>query len=257
MVKLAANLSLLFTEHAFLDRFEAAANAGFKAVEFLFPYDYPPALIQERLERFGLQQALFNAPPGDWDGGERGLACIPGREEEFAAGITEALRYAHILGNRRIHVMAGIAPATASPAQARACYIRNLRAAAQAANAEGISLMIEAINNVDMPGYFINYQEDAAELIDAIGEPNLRVQFDCYHCQMMQGDIVATFHRLQPYIDHVQIAGVPGRHEPDSGELNYAFILAEIDKSGYNGFVGCEYQPKTTTLAGLGWKDRL
>lgn len=254
MPNLAANLSMLFAEHEFLDRFEAAADAGFTAVEYLFPYDFSPAEIKAKLDQYGLTQALFNAPPGNWDAGERGIACIPGREAEFAEGINRALEYAAVLGNQRIHVMAGLKPENVTYEEARACYISNLKQAACAAQSAGLTILVEPINNVDMPGFFINFQEEGAELISEINEPNVRLQFDCYHCQMMQGDVVATFRKLLPVIDHIQIAGVPGRHEPDIGELNYAYIIGEIDQAGYSGFIGCEYKPRATTAEGLGWK---
>ncbi len=248
---------MLFGEYDFLDRFEQAANAGFKAVEYLFPYDYSPEEIKSRLDQFGLKQALFNAPPGDWDAGERGIACIPGREAEFAEGIKRALGYAEVLGNTRIHIMAGLTPSEVPYEKARDCYVKNLRRAARAAQGQGVRILLEPINTVDIPGYFVNFQEDGAKLIDEIDEPNVRLQFDCYHCQMMQGDVVATFRKLQSYVDHIQIAGVPGRHEPDVGELNYGYILNEIDKAGYSGFVGCEYKPQAETAVGLAWIDRL
>ena len=253
MLKLAANLSMLFTEHPFLDRFEAAATAGFRAVEYLFPYDYPATELKARLERFNLHQALFNAPPGNWETGERGIACLPGREPEFIDGIERALDYAAELGNDRIHVMAGVVPGDLAFERARACYIDNIKRAAQRARQDGILLLIEPINNLDMPGYFVNRQEDAVDLIEEIDEPNLRLQFDCYHCQIMQGNVVDTFQRLLPHIGHVQIAGVPGRHEPDVGELHYPYIFERIEASGYDGYIGCEYRPRMTTTDGLGW----
>ncbi len=253
MPNLAANLSMLFGEYAYLDRFEQAAKAGFRAVEYLFPYEYEAEQIKARLDQFALEQALFNAPPGDWEAGERGIACIPGREAEFAEGIERALGYARVLGNTRIHVMAGLTPPEVSYESARGCYVKNLRLAARMAEEQGVTLLVEPINNLDMPGYFVNYQEDGATLIEEIDQPNVKLQFDCYHCQMMQGNLIATFKKLQPLIEHIQIAGVPGRHEPNVGELNYDYILREFDKAGYTGFVGCEYRPKRTTEAGLGW----
>ncbi|MEH6649885.1 MAG: 2-oxo-tetronate isomerase [Motiliproteus sp.] len=257
MPNLAANLSMLFTELPFLERFEAASKAGFSAVEYLFPYDYDPELLQQLLARHNLTQALFNAPPGDWDAGERGIACLPGREAEFEQGIDRALAYAAVLGNQRIHIMAGLLPVTLSADEANICYVRNLRYAAHKAQEVGITLLVEPINNVDMPGYFVNYQEQGVALIGLIDEPNVRLQFDCYHCQMMQGDVVATFNKLLPYIGHVQIAGVPGRHEPDVGELNYRYIFDAFEAAGYHGYVGCEYKPKASTVDGLAWLDRL
>ncbi len=255
--KLAANLSMLFTEQPFLERFEAAANAGFNAVEYLFPYDYPAEEIKSKLLEFGLEQVLFNAPAGNWNAGERGIACLPGRESEFARAFELALSYAKVLGNQKIHVMAGIPPPSVSPAQARSCYVSNLRYAAQAASKAQLKVLIEPINNIDMPGYFINLQQEAVDLIEEIAEPNVRLQFDCYHCQIMQGNVVATFKQLQPYIDHVQIAGVPGRHEPNTGELNYVYILHELANVGYTGHIGCEYLPLKSTVQGLSWINDL
>jgi len=252
MPKFAANLSMLFTEVDFLDRFEAAASNGFSAVEYLFPYDFPAPIIKEKLLKHHLKQALFNAPAGNWLAGERGTACLLGRENEFIDGFNLALEYAEILGNQRIHVMAGIAPENDSPATID-CYISNLRRAAIAAQDYGITVLIEPINNIDMPGYFLNYQEQAVDLIKQIDQPNVKLQFDVYHCQMMQGNILARFEKALPYIDHMQIAGVPGRHEPNIGELNYSFILSEIEKLGFQGFVGCEYLPQSSTRNGLSW----
>jgi len=257
MAQLAANLSMLFTEHTFLERFEAAANAGFKAVEYLFPYDFSATQIKQALDKHQLVQALFNAPPGDWGAGDRGIACLVGREAEFARGIATALSYAQIIGNKRLHVMAGILPESDDYQAARQCYINNLRLAAKAAQKLAITILIEPINNIDMPGYFVSFQEQGAQLIADINEPNVRLQFDCYHCQMMQGDVVNTFKKLHSVIDHVQIAGVPGRHEPNIGELNYHFILNAIDNTGYSGFVGCEYKPLSHTNAGLSWLSQL
>ncbi len=255
MLRLAANLSMLFGEYDFLDRFEKAAEVGFEAVEYLFPYDYEADEIKRRLDQFSLAQALFNTPPGDWGSGERGLACIPGREVEFTDGIDKALNYAQALDAQRIHVMAGIKPESVTDNEARACYIKNLRYAAVAAQKIGVNVLVEPINNVDMPGYFVNFQEEGMSLIEEINEPNVRLQFDCYHCQMMRGDVVSTFRKYYQYIDHVQIAGVPGRHEPDVGELNYRYILKAIDSTGYSGFIGCEYKPKAATASGLGWAN--
>ncbi|WP_273285906.1 2-oxo-tetronate isomerase [Reinekea forsetii] len=257
MPKLAANLSMLFTEVDFMDRFQAASAAGFDAVEYLFPYAFSAQDIRAQLQKHGLVQALFNAPPGDWAAGERGIACIPGREEEFRAGIATALEYAKILGNTRLHVMAGLMPDNIDQALATETYVSNLRYAAQQVKEAGLTILVEPINDIDMPGYFVNYQEDGAALIDEIDEPNVRLQFDFYHCQMMQGNVLSTFRKLRAYVDHVQIAGVPNRHEPDVGELNYRYLLAELDKDGYAGFVGCEYKPLAGTVDGLHWINKL
>jgi len=255
MPNLAANLSMLFGEVEFLDRFEAAAKAGFTAVEYLFPYDFDASVIKQKLEDNGLEQALFNAPPGNWDKGERGIACLPGREAEFKAGIKKALEYVSVIGNERLHVMAGILDESADPELAADTYVANIKYAAQEAAKQDVTILIEPINFIDIPGYFLNYQEEGVDYIERIDEDNVRLQFDFYHCQMMQGNVVATFKALQSFIDHVQIAGVPDRHEPNVGEMNYDFILEQLDASGYRGFVGCEYKPKTDTVSGLRWME--
>lgn len=253
MPRFAANLSMLFTELPFLERFEAASKAGFDAVEYLFPYDYPVEEIKQRLDAHNLDQVLFNAPPGDWAAGERGLACLPGREEEFARGIEQAIAYARVLGNRLIHVMAGVVTEEVTLEAATACYINNLRYAARQAAKGGLRVMIEPINNRDMPGYLVNYPDQGRALIDAIGEGNVGLQLDLYHCQMMQGRVTETIMELFDVIEHVQLAGVPGRHEPDVGEMNYPYILGQLDSLGYSGALGCEYNPQGETLDGLKW----
>ncbi|PQV49864.1 2-oxo-tetronate isomerase [Paraburkholderia sp. BL21I4N1] len=253
MPRFAANLTMMYNEHAFLDRFAAAAKDGFDAVEFLFPYDFPAEEIKARLDAHGLTQALFNAPPGDWAAGERGLASLPGREDEFRRGIDTALNYARVIGNRKLHVMAGLIGADQARAQHRDVYLRNLAHAAQAAHAEGILIVIEPINLRDMPGFFLNRQDDAQAICAEVGAPNLKVQFDCYHCQIVEGDLAVKLKRDMAGIGHIQIAGVPERHEPDSGELNYPYLLALIDSLGYDGYIGCEYRPRAGTSAGLGW----
>jgi len=251
MPKLAANLSMMFNEVPFLDRFAAAAAAGFRAVEFLFPYEYPPAEVARRLTDNGLQIALFNLPPGDW--AERGIAALPGREAEFDAGLETALPYAKALGARRLHMLAGLVPPAADRAAARAAYLRNLRAAAGFFAPHGITVLAEPINPRDMPGYFINTQRAALELLADAGAPNTALQMDLYHCQIVEGDLATKLRTNFPYIDHIQIAGVPERHEPDSGEVNYAYLLELIDGLGYQGWVGCEYRPRGATIDGLGW----
>lgn len=253
MPRLAANLSMMYTEHDFLDRFAAAAADGFDAVEFLFPYEHPPEAIAERLRRHGLTQALFNLPPGDWAAGERGLAALPGREAEFADGVQTALRYAQALGCRRLHAMAGLVPAGADRAAMHATYVANLRAAAAVLAPHGITLLIEPINTRDIPGFFLNFQRQAHDVVAEVGAPNLRVQMDFYHCQIMEGDLLRRFEAHQAGVGHIQIAGVPERHEPDAGEVNFAWLMARLDALGYDGFVGCEYRPRAGTSAGLGW----
>ena len=266
MPRFAANLSMLYPEHGFLDRFAAAAADGFDAVEYLFPYAVDAGEIAARLRDHGLTQALFNAPPGDFDAGERGLACLPGRADEFRRGFAEqALPYALALGCQRVHVMAGLVPAGADRAALRAQYEDNLAWAAQQAAPHGISVLIEPINPRDMPGYFLNRQDEAQAVVRAVGAANLQVQMDLYHCQIVEGDLATKLRRHLPQrglgrVGHLQIAGVPERHEPDLGELNYPYLFALIDALGYEGFVGCEYRPRDPgpggTSAGLGWLRR-
>jgi len=257
MPRFAANLSMMFQELPFLERFAAARAAGFTAVEFLFPYDFAAADIAQRLKDNGLQQVLFNAPPGDWTAGERGLAALPGREAECRAGIDRALDYAAVLGNRLVHVMAGLLPAGVDRARARDTYLGNLAHAAEQAAKAGVTILIEPINPRDMPGYFLNRQDDAQAIRQAIGADNLKVQFDCYHCQIVEGDVSKTFERDFAGIGHVQIAGVPDRHEPDLGELHYPYLFERFDALGYDGWIGCEYRPRGDTSAGLEWLRKL
>jgi hydroxypyruvate isomerase len=253
MPRFAANLSMLYPQHDFLERFAAAAADGFEAVEYLFPYDYSAAQLKQRLLDNGLQQALFNAPPGDWAAGERGIASLPGREQEFRDGFAQALEYAAVLGNDRIHVMAGLLPDESLRARHHQVYLDNLRHAAESAGQAGITVLLEPINTRDMPGFFLNYQGQAQAICAEVGAANLKVQFDCYHCQIMEGDLSVKLQRDLAGIGHIQIAGVPDRHEPDLGELNYPQLFALIDRLGYAGWIGCEYRPKGDTSAGLGW----
>jgi hydroxypyruvate isomerase len=266
MPRFAANLSMLYNEHAFLDRFAAAAADGFGAVEFLFPYAFEAQALQSRLQDHGLQQVLFNAPPGNWDAGERGLACLPGREAEFRAGFARALDYAQTLACPRIHVMAGIAPSGADAAALQATYRDNLAWAAAQAIIVACDVLIEPINTRDMPGFFLHHQEAAHALVHEIGAPNLKVQFDLYHCQIMEGDVATKLRHYLPTgrVGHIQIAGVPERHEPNVGELNYDYLFGVIDavsaQCGWDGWVGCEYRPALgavagATSAGLGWRS--
>lgn len=257
MPRFAANLSTMFREHAFLDRFAAAAAAGFDAVEFQFPYDHPADAIAARAAAAGLRTVLFNLPPGDFAAGERGLAALPGREADFDAALDRAIAYARTLDCPRLHAMAGVPPAGADPAACRATFVANLRRAAAALAPHGMTLLIEPINDRDMPGYFLTRSEAAAAIIAEAGAPNLRLQFDLYHCQIMEGDLATRLRRLMPLIGHVQIAGVPDRAEPDRGEVNHPFLLRLLDDLGYGGHVGCEYVPAGDTLAGLGWLGRL
>ena len=253
MPRLAANLSMMFNEVAFLDRFEAAAQAGFKGVEFLFPYDFPAAEIRKRLDDYGLAQVLFNAPPGDWAGGERGTASLPGRQAEFRDGVKQALEYAGVLGNGIVHCMAGI-PKSVDPVTAAAIYANNLAWAAEEAAKQGVKIIIEPINQRDMPGFHLATQEQGAAIVDAIGFDKIGLQFDVYHCQIAQGDITKRMAKLMPVISHMQIADVPARNEPGTGEIGWKYVFAQMDALGYQGWVGCEYRPAGDTVAGLGWR---
>jgi len=260
MPRFAANLSMMYTEHAFLDRFAAAAADGFDAVEFMFPYEHPRAEIARRLAEHGLQQVLFNAPPGDATANERGIACLADRREAFRRGILEqALPYALALKCPRVHVMAGLMPFGVERAALRAAYVANLAWAAQEAASVGIDLLIEPINKRDIPGYLLNRQDDAHEIVEDIGAPNLKVQMDLYHCQIVEGDVAMKLRKYLPTgrVGHLQIAGVPERHEPDLGELNNRYLFDVIDELGYEGHVGCEYRPRGRTSAGLGWLREL
>lgn len=256
MPKFAANLSMLYNEHAFLDRFAAAAADGFTAVEYLFPYEHPAAELAARLKSHGLQQVLFDAPPGDWAAGERGTACLPGREAEFRDGVQRAIEYARALDCPHIHLLAGLAPEQSSGAdraRLRKTYLANLAWAA--AQARDIHFLIEPINIRDIPRFFLNRQDHAHEVIIEVGAPNLKVQMDLYHCQIVEGDLAKKIEMYLPTgrVGHFQIAGVPERHEPDVGELNYPYLFELIDQLGWNGWIGCEYRPRGGTSAGLGW----
>ncbi len=253
MPKFAANLSMMFNEVPFLARFAAAAEAGFQGVEYLFPYEAPASAIAAELAQHGLDNVLFNLPPGDWAAGERGIACLPGREQEFRDGLALAIQYAKQLGTTRLHAMAGIVPQGVSQADARATYIANLKYAATNLAAHGITLLIEAINTLDMPGFFLNTQAQAYDILREVGADNLRMQMDLYHMQIMEGDLTAKLTRYAPYCGHVQIASVPKRNEPDIGEVNYTFLFDHLDAIGYSGWVGCEYRPAGSTVEGLKW----
>jgi hydroxypyruvate isomerase len=247
----AANLTVMFTEWAFMDRFAAAADAGFGAVEYLFPYDHEPEAIAAQLQRHKLTQALFNMPPGDWAAGERGVAALSGRFEDVKTGVDKALVYAEATGVKRLHLMAGIADRR-SP-DAVATYERAVAYAAERLAAHGIDLLLEPINARSMPGYFLNDYPFTENLIERLALPNLKLQFDIFHCQIMHGDISAALARLMPIIGHVQVASVPLRHEPNSGELNDTHVFTTLEALNYAGFIGCEYNPRVGTLAGLGW----
>jgi 2-dehydrotetronate isomerase len=253
MPKFAANLSMMYQEYAFLDRFGAAAKDGFKAVEFLFPYAVAAADIKARLNEHGLVLALFNAPPGNWEAGERGIASLPGREDEFRQTIATALEYTRALGNERLHIMAGLIKPMEDRARHRAVYFSNLEYAAREAASAGVTVVIEPINTRDIPGFFLNRQDEAHAICAEIGAPNLKVQMDLYHCQIVEGDLATKLERYIGGVGHIQIAGVPERHEPDVGEINYPYLFGLIDGLNYAGWVGCEYRPRAGTSPGLGW----
>jgi hydroxypyruvate isomerase len=254
MPKFAANLSLMFGEHAFLDRFAAAAAVGFRAVEYLFPYPYPKEELRARLEAHGLEQVLFNAGQGDWDKGERGIGGLPGRETEFRRAIETALDYAAALGCPRLHVMAGLVPAGTDPRHCREVFVENLRWALGLAAPAGVTLLLEPLNPIDVPGYLIGSPAAARSLIDEIASPHLKLQYDVYHAQMTHGRLIDSFAAHREVVGHVQIAGVPGRHEPDHRqEINYPAVFAALDEAGYDGWIGCEYRPRGATRDGLGW----
>ena len=252
-LKFAANLSMMFNEVPFLDRFAAASQAGFRGVEYLFPYDYEPEVVAAKLRENGLENVLFNMPPGNWAAGERGITSIPGREEEFRAGVGKALAYAQALGVQRLHAMAGIPPAAADPVACRATLIENLRYAAAQLEPHGITLLLEAINTRDMPGFFISTQAESFAVCSAVDAPNLKMQMDLYHMQVMEGDLATKLKRYAPQCAHIQIAGVPERHEPDTGEIRYEYLFRLLEEIGYAGWIGCEYRPAGKTVEGLGW----
>ncbi len=260
MLRFSANLGFLFKEVPFLDRFGEAAHAGFRAVEFPFAYDTKVDEIVAQIDAHKLEVVLINAPPGDWDAGERGLATLDGREHDFAAGMVTALRYAKALRCSRVHVMAGVLPPDAREddrAKRRRTYLRNLRFACDEAKASGVTVLIEPINPRDMPGYFLNTQAEAHAIREEVGAPNLKVQMDLYHAQIVEGDLATKLRRWIAHIGHLQIAGVPGRHEPDNGEVNYAYLFRLLDELKYTGYVGCEYHPEHGTREGLAWMYKL
>jgi len=256
MPRFAANLSMLFTEVPFLDRFALAKKAGFEAVEFLFPYPFPAAEIKARLEANGLALALFNTPAGDWERGERGLACLPDRVDDFRRGVVQAVDYATTLGAPTAHCMAGLAPAGATDADLRRTYVANLRHAADAFAKAGLTGVIEPINAYDIPGYYLNRTAQALSVMDEVGAPNLKLQYDIYHAQRSEGELAATMQKQLARIGHMQLADNPGRHEPGTGEINYPFLFDHIDRIGYTGWIGCEYKPAGRTQDGLGWFER-
>ncbi len=254
MPQFAANLSMLFTEVGFLDRFEKAAAAGFRGVEYLFPYEWDKQLLSSRLEQYQLTQVLHNMPPGDWDAGERGIACLPDRVDEFKQGVDLAIEYALALGCQRLNCLAGLLPPHLPHAQAWDTLIGNLSYAADQLRPHGISLMVEAINSrVDMPGFYLDDSAKVMRAIEETGADNIYLQYDIYHMQIMEGDLARTIKDNLPRIGHIQFADNPGRHEPGSGEINFPYLFAELDNMGYQGWVSAEYRPRQGTEAGLGW----
>jgi len=255
MPKFDANLSMLFTEHDFLTRFSEAAKAGFRGVEYLFPYDHPEADVARALHDAHLEQVLFNIPCGNWGAGERGIACHPDRVDEFKSGVARAISYARALDCKRVNALAGKVPAGVSREDAHRTFVANLRYAASELEAAGIALVAEAINTYDIPGFFLSRSDQAFAIFDEVGSANLTLQYDIYHMQRMEGELAATMRANLARIGHVQLADNPGRHEPGTGEINYPFLFATLDEIGYAGWIGCEYVPGNGTVAGLGWAN--
>ncbi|MBN9598535.1 MAG: hydroxypyruvate isomerase [Afipia sp.] len=253
MPRFAANLTMLFNEVPFMERFAAAAKAGFKGVEYLFPYDFPAEDLAKQLSTHGLTQVLHNLPAGDWGKGERGIAIFPDRVNEFKEGVTKAIAYAKALKCTQLNCLVGVLPQGADAKKAHDTLVANLKFAAAALKAEGIKLLIEPINTRDIPGFFLTNTKQALALIDEVGSDNLYVQYDIYHMQIMEGDLARTIEANLPKIAHIQLADNPGRNEPGTGEINYPFLYGFIDKLGYKGWIGAEYKPKSDTVAGLGW----
>ncbi|EEG07982.1 hydroxypyruvate isomerase [Pseudogulbenkiania ferrooxidans] len=253
MPKFAANLTMLFTELPFLERFQAAAEAGFQGVEYLFPYAFAKEVLAEQLARHGLVQVLHNLPAGDWEAGERGIACHPDRVDEFRDGVGRAIDYARALGCTQLNCLAGIAPAGVPQDTLHETFVANLRFAAAQLQRAGLRLLIEPINTWDIPGFYLNRTAQAAAILDAVGSDNLFIQYDIYHAQRMEGELAGTIAKYLPRIAHIQLADNPGRHEPGSGEINYPWLLRHIDQLGYDGWIGCEYKPASSTRDGLGW----
>jgi hydroxypyruvate isomerase len=257
MPKFAANLSMLFTEVPFLDRFERAAQAGFAAVEFLFPYAFSAEEIKQRLQAHHLKLVLHNLPAGDWDAGERGIACLPDRTDEFREGVAKAIAYATTLGVPQLNCLAGKTPIGADDAVLRKTFVGNLKFAAAELNKAGLRLLIEPINSYDIPGFYLNRTAQALAILDDVGAANAFVQYDIYHAQRMEGELAATMQKHLARIGHIQLADNPGRNEPGTGEIHWPFLFAHLDRIGYTGWIGCEYKPASNTEAGLGWRQRL
>ena len=257
MPRFAANLTMLFNEVPFLDRFERAAKAGFTAVEFLFPYAWPAEEIRQRLDVNGLTLILHNLPAGDWDAGERGIACLPERVSEFHEGVAKAIVYAQALGVKQLNCLAGMAPAGVADDVLRQTFVENLRFAAAELKEVGLRLLIEPVNTFDIPGFYLNRTAQAVSILDEVGADNAFIQYDIYHAQRMEGELASTLQNCLPRIGHVQLADNPGRNEPGTGEINYVFLFAHLDRIGYDGWIGCEYTPVTATEIGLEWRQRL
>jgi hydroxypyruvate isomerase len=257
MPRFAANLTMMFTEVPFLDRFERAAKAGFEAVEFLLPYAFEARDIRRRLDANGLKLVLHNLPAGDWDAGERGMACDPARVAEFRSGVATAMAYAQALGVDQLNCLAGKTPAGVADAVLRRTLVDNLRYAAAEFRAAGLRLLIEPINTFDIPSFYLSRTAQALAILDDVGADNAYLQYDIYHAQRMEGELAATMQAQLARIGHIQLADNPGRHEPGTGEINYGFLFAHLDRIGYRGWIGCEYKPAGTTEAGLGWRQRL
>ena len=257
MPRFAANLTMLFTELPFMQRFEAAAKAGFKAVEYLFPYPFDKKELSAALRANGLQQVLHNLPAGNWEGGERGIACHPDRVGEFREGVGMAIDYATALGCPKLNCLLGKLPAGVSAEEARQVAVENLRFAARELQSAGIMLLIEPVNHFDIPGFFLTRTDQALSIIDEVGSPNLLLQYDIYHAQRMEGELAATMSKNMARIGHIQLADNPGRGEPGTGEINYPWLFKHIDAAGYTGWIGCEYKPRGTTADGLGWRSAL
>ena len=257
MPKFAANLTMLFNEVEFLDRFQAAATAGFRGVEYLFPYAYPKEQLAEKLQRHSLQQVLHNLPAGDWVGGERGIAALPDRVGEFQDGVGKAIEYARALGCTQLNCLAGIRPSGVAEDRIRETLVSNLRFAAGHLARAGIRLLVEAINTRDIPGFYVCGTQQTLDLIAATGSDNIYVQYDIYHMQRMEGELAGTIEKNLARIAHIQLADNPGRNEPGTGEIHYPFLFEKLDSIGYRGWIGCEYKPRATTAAGLGWIERM
>lgn len=253
MPKFCANLTMLYQEVDFLDRFRHAKESGFQGVEYLFPYQWPAEQLAELLGRYGLRQVLHNLPAGDWAAGERGIACIPGREEEFRQGVSLAINYAKTLGCSQLNCLVGKTPDNATADVIHSTLVGNLRFAAAKLQEAGITLLIEPLNSIDIPGFHLVHTHDAIALMDEVSQPNMRLQYDVYHMQIMEGNLTATMQQHVGRIGHIQIADLPGRNEPGTGEVNFTNLFRSIDSMGYTGWIGCEYKPATTTEAGLGW----